>query len=170
MQLKSHKKWQKQSFENLQKCMGHSHFSVQPGTLGDFLFHKSNRDFLSLLVWWKCQPQNQAIWESYSFMKDAAWKGAQSQPPNGKSVTGTRVLDGASQNKSGGNTAALADKIGLYDLDTFVWQCSKPAMCHTKLQHSALLPQIHIKLMLSNDLSADHCHPPSVAYLWYLRG
>lgn len=103
-------------------------------------------------------------------MKDAARKGAQSQPPNGKSETGTPVLDGASQNKSGGNTAALADKIGLDDLDTFMWQCSKPGMCHTKLQCSALLPQIHTKLMLSEDLSTDHCHPQSVVYLWYLRG
>lgn len=71
-------------------------------------------------------------------MKDAARKGARSQPPNGN-VTGTPVLDGDSQNKPGGNTAASADKIGPDDLDTFVWQCSMPGMCHTKMQCSALL-------------------------------
>lgn len=51
-------------------------------------------------------------------MKDAARKGALSQSPNGKSVTGAPVLGGASQNKPGGNTAAPADKIGPDDLDT----------------------------------------------------
>lgn len=59
------------------------------------------------------------------------------------------MLGGASQSKPGGSTAALADKIGLDGLDTFVW----PGMCHTKLQCSALQPQTHIKLLLSKDLS-----------------